>query len=258
MSYNMEKVTETVVIVGASSEIAGRIAINLACNRDFVLLARQSERLTTRGGLVSVLKELGARSVEVREFNATDFTSIRPIISHIPRIDHAVVSFGTLGDQNKAESDEAHAAEIATIDYTAQIVALTVLADIMKRQTHTTTITVFSSIAGWRPRRANYVYGSAKAGLDAFSQGLADSLHGSSVKMIIARPGFVIGHMTRGMKPAPMSVTPNIVAEAICSAITRSTKEKSTSTTLWIPSKLAILATIMKLVPRRIWRKMPR
>ncbi|CAB0970201.1 KR domain-containing protein [Corynebacterium diphtheriae] len=70
----MEKVTETVVIVGASSEIAGRIAINLACNRDFVLLARQSERLTTRGGLVSVLKELGARSVEVREFNATDFT----------------------------------------------------------------------------------------------------------------------------------------------------------------------------------------
>lgn len=49
MSYNMKKVTETVVIVGASSEIAGRIAINLACDHDFVLLARRSERLTARG-----------------------------------------------------------------------------------------------------------------------------------------------------------------------------------------------------------------
>ncbi|MDK6924023.1 SDR family NAD(P)-dependent oxidoreductase, partial [Escherichia coli] len=64
-------------------------------------------------------------------------------------------------------------------------------------------IMAFSSIAGARVRRANYVYGSAKAGLDGFLQGMQDRLHGSHIQLTIVRPGFVIGRMTEGMKPAP-------------------------------------------------------
>ena len=45
-------------------------------------------------------------------------------------------------------------------------------------------IVVFSSVAGVRVRRANYVYGSAKAGLDGFASGLADALHGSGVRLL--------------------------------------------------------------------------
>ena len=64
-------------------------------------------------------------------------------------------------------------------------------------------IVVFSSVAGVRVRRANYVYGSAKAGLDGFASGLADALHGTGVQLLLVRPGFVIGRMTEGMSPAP-------------------------------------------------------
>lgn len=126
---------------------------------------------------------------------------------------------------------------------------LTVLADVMMEGE----IFAFSSIAGWRARRANYVYGSTKAGLDAFCQGLADRLHGGPLKLITARPGFVIGSMTEGMKPAPMSVIPDQVADAVVGAV-----RKEGSRTVWIPRQLQVLAWVMRCVPRPIWRHMPR
>ncbi len=166
----------------------------------------------------------------------------------------AVVAFGILGDQERAEHDEAHAFDIALVDYAAQVSMLTVLADVMARG-H---IVAFSSIAGWRARRANYVYGSTKAGLDAFCQGLADRLQGSGLALITARPGFVIGSMTKGMTPAPLSVTPDVVAQAVVKAIESSAGSRPASRTLWIPRPLQLLAWVMKLVPRPIWRHMPR
>jgi len=56
------------------------------------------------------------------------------------------------------------------------------------------------------------------------------------------------------MKPAPLSVTPDVVAEAVARVI----ESGSGSRTLWIPRALQLLAWIMKLVPRPIWRHMPR
>ena len=88
---------------------------------------------------------------------------------------------------------------------------------------------VFSSVAGVRVRRANYVYGSAKAGLDGFASGLADALHGTGVRLLIARPGFVIGRMTEGMTPAPMSSTPEQVAAATARALAKGRR------VVWIP-----------------------
>ena len=69
-------------------------------------------------------------------------------------------------------------------------------------------LVVLSSVAGERARSANFIYGSSKAGLDAFAQGLGDSLVGSGVDVMIVRPGFVVGRMTEGMTPAPFSTTP--------------------------------------------------
>ena len=93
-------------------------------------------------------------------------------------------------------------------DYVAHVTVLTHLAEILRAQ-GSGTLVVFSSVAGARVRRANYVYGSAKAGLDGFASGLADALHGSGVRLLLVRPGFVIGRMTEGMAPAPFSSTPD-------------------------------------------------
>jgi len=111
---------------------------------------------------------------------------------------------------------------------------------------------VFSSIAGARVRRANYVYGSAKAGLDGFANGLADALHGSGVRLLIVRPGFVIGRMTEGMAPAPMSSTPQQVADATARALAKGSRA------VWVPWGIGVLAFVTRFVPQRLWRRMPR
>lgn len=244
------------LILGGRSDIGGEIARRLCAGRPVVLAARGERGMDK---LTSELLRNGATSVHTLSFDATDVSSHRAVIEQAATlagedITTAVVAFGILGDQEQAEHDEAHAFDIALVDYATQVSMLTVLADVMKRG-H---IVAFSSIAGWRARRANYVYGSTKAGLDAFCQGLADRLQGSNLALITARPGFVIGSMTQGMKPAPLSVTPDVVAAAVVKAIESSSGSRPVSRTLWIPRTLQLLAWVMKLVPRPIWRHMPR
>ena len=236
----------TILLLGATSDIGGEIARRICRGRDVVCALRD---VGVGVGVKKQLLDAGASSVRTVEFEATDLDSHRALVESVDNLTTAVVAFGILGDQELAEHDEQEAVRIATVDYLAQVSMLTVLADVMKHGE----IFAFSSIAGWRARRANYVYGSTKAGLDAFCQGLADRLHGSKLHLITARPGFVIGKMTHGMKPAIMSVTPDVVAEAVVAAANR-----GRSQTVWIPGRLALLAFIMRLVPRPIWRHMPR
>jgi short-subunit dehydrogenase len=110
---------------------------------------------------------------------------------------------------------------------------------------------VLSSVAGVRPRRANFIYGSSKSGLDAFAQGLADSLVGTGVGVTIVRPGFVVGRMTEGMTPAPFSTTPDAVANAVVAAI------ESGASVVYVPPVLRWVFGVMRHLPREVWRRMP-
>ncbi len=111
---------------------------------------------------------------------------------------------------------------------------------------------VLSSVAAIRPRKANFVYGAAKAGLDAFARGLADALHGSGVRVLLVRPGFVTGRMTAGMTPAPLATTPSAVGTAVAAGLARGRG------TIWVPPPLAVLAAVLRALPRPVWRRLPR
>jgi short-subunit dehydrogenase len=241
-----------VVIFGGRSEIGAELATRLAAASTVVLAARGADRLDEQ---VAAVRAAGAREVRTVEFDADDVGSHGPLVERLlaefGRIDTAVLAFGILGDQARAEADPAHAVAIVHTDYLAQISLLTVLAAQM-RAAGRGTLVVFSSVAGVRVRRANYVYGSAKAGLDGFANGLADALHGSGVRLLIVRPGFVVGRMTAGMDPAPLSSTPAQVAEATARAVASGRR------TVWVPWALRPLFFGMKLLPQGIWRRMPR
>jgi short-subunit dehydrogenase len=88
--------------------------------------------------------------------------------------------------------------------------------------------------------------------LDGFCSGLADALHGSGVRLLVMRPGFVIGRMTEGMTPAPFSSTPAQVATAAARALARRRRA------VWVPWILQPVFFGMKLLPQFVWRKMPR
>ncbi|MGV1087423.1 MAG: SDR family NAD(P)-dependent oxidoreductase [Mycobacterium sp.] len=241
-----------VVIFGGRSEIGVELATRLASGSTVVLAARHADRLAEQ---VAAVRAAGARAVYTCEFDADDLASHgrvvdRLIAEHGP-IGTAVLAFGILGEQARAESDPAHAVAVVHTDYVAQISLLTVLANAM-RTAGRGRLVVFSSVAGVRVRRANYVYGSAKAGLDGFASGLSDALYGTGIRLLIVRPGFVIGRMTTGMDPAPLSSTPAQVAEATARALAAGRR------TVWVPWALRPMFFGMKLLPQAIWRRMPR
>ena len=241
-----------VLLLGGRSEIGLEVAQRLvrAGARTVVLAARRSGELQ---GESARLTALGA-SVETVEFDADDVSSHGPLLSDVVArygaVD-AVVAFGILGDQARAETDVAHALAVVHTDFVAQVSVLSHLANLL-RPLRSGRIVVFSSIAGARVRRANYVYGSAKAGLDGFASGLADALHGSGVRLLLARPGFVVGRMTTGMSPAPLASDPAQVADAVVAGLAAGRD------VVWVPGTLRALAAAMTVTPRALWRRAPR
>ncbi|WP_328357294.1 SDR family NAD(P)-dependent oxidoreductase [Mycobacterium sp. NBC_00419] len=241
-----------VVIFGGRSEIGLEVATRLARGATVVLAARGADRLDAE---VAAVRAAGAAAVYTVEFDADDLASHGPLVDQLVAehgpIGTAVLAFGILGDQARAEADAAHAVAVVHTDYVAQISLLTHLTTAM-RSADRGELVVFSSVAGVRVRRANYVYGSAKAGLDGFASGLADALHGTGVRLLIVRPGFVIGRMTEGMDPAPLSSTPAQVAEATVRALSKGRR------TVWVPWALRPMFFGMKLLPQAVWRRLPR
>lgn len=244
--------TGLVVIFGGRSEIGVELAQRIAGGRTVVLAARRSDELSAQ---VAAVRSAGATAVHVQEFDADDTASHAELVEAIETahgpIATAVLTFGVLGDQARAEADAGHAVAVVHTDYVAQVSLLTVLADTMRRAGGGNLVT-FSSIAGVRVRRANYVYGSAKAGLDGFCSGLADALHGSGVRLLVVRPGFVVGRMTEGMTPAPFSSTPAQVAAATAKALAGGRR------TVWIPWQVGAIAAVFRMLPGPIWRRLPR
>ncbi|WP_432845512.1 SDR family NAD(P)-dependent oxidoreductase [Amycolatopsis sp. CA-161197] len=244
----------TVLVLGGRSEIGTAVAQRLAAGgaKRFVLAARPGADL---GEQVATLRTAGAEVVETAGFDADDLAGHRPFLDRVVAehgpLDVVVLAFGILGDQARAETDAEHAAAIVHTDYVAQVAVLTHTAELLRAQ-GSGSLVVFSSVAGVRVRRANYVYGSAKAGLDGFACGLADALHGTGVHLLLVRPGFVIGRMTEGMSPAPFSSTPDQVADATVAALRRQ------RAVVWVPGVLRPVFAVMRLLPRAVWRRMPR
>lgn len=248
----LRAVSGTVLVLGGRSEIGLAVARRLAVGSTVVLAARRCSDLDEQE---KGLREAGAVAVDRVEFDADDLATHLPVLQEVVRrhgrLDVVVVAFGILGDQARAERDPDHAVAVVHTDFVAHVAVLSHLATILRAQGRGTVV-VFSSVAGARVRRANYVYGSAKAGLDGFASGLADALHGSGARLLLVRPGFVIGAMTEGMTPAPLSSTPTQMADATVRALASGRGE------MWVPAVLQPLFALLRHAPRALWRRMPR
>ncbi|HLM18869.1 MAG TPA: decaprenylphospho-beta-D-erythro-pentofuranosid-2-ulose 2-reductase [Acidimicrobiia bacterium] len=244
---------QSVLVLGGGSDIAQSTVRELVKRRarTVVLAARVPESLQ---GAAEELRAAGATTVETLAFDARDTAShdafVADVFDRVGDIDLALLAFGVLGDQEEAEHDSRAAVDIAEVNYVGAVSVTVPIAQRMRTQGHGT-IVALSSVAGERARRANFVYGSSKAGMDAFFQGLGDSLVGSGVRVMIVRPGFVHTKMTDGMDAAPFSTTPEAVADAIVRGLARNRE------TVWVPSQLRYVMSVLRHVPRPVFRKLP-
>jgi decaprenylphospho-beta-D-erythro-pentofuranosid-2-ulose 2-reductase len=246
---------QSLLLLGGTSEIGLAIAERYARRRPLrvVLAARPSPRLDAAAGK---LRSAGA-TVSTVEFDALDTAGHPAVLDKAfadGDIDVAVVAFGLLGDAEQAWQDHARAVELAQVNYTAAVSVGVALAERLRRQGHGR-IVALSSVAGERVRRSNFVYGSTKAGMDGFYLGLGEALRdspdGRDVSVTVVRPGFVHSKMTEGMKAAPLSTRPEQVAEIVVEAVH---KRKEL---VWAPAPLRVLLSILRHIPRAIFRKLP-
>jgi decaprenylphospho-beta-D-erythro-pentofuranosid-2-ulose 2-reductase len=242
---------QSLLVLGGSSDIGRAVARRLVARRArrVYLAGRPSERLEEAA---AELAGLGAE-VTVVPFDALAPEAHEEALGKVfaeGDIDCVLLAFGVLGDQERDEADPRAAARVAQVNFTGAVSAGLVCAGALRAQGHGSLV-VLSSIAGERARRANFIYGSSKAGLDAFAQGLGDALHGSGVHVMVVRPGFVRTRMTAGMKEAPLATTPEAVADAVVLGLRRR------SETIWVPGALRLVMSGLRHLPRPLFRRMP-
>lgn len=244
---------QTVLVLGGASEIGLATARRLVDDRaTTIILAGRNAEAMAEGA--DALRRAGARRVEVTAFDALDRASHPAFVERCwtdyGDIDLVLVAFGVLGDQDVAEHDAEAALGIIDANFTGAVSVLIPLIDRMRAQGHGS-VAVLSSVAGERARRSNFVYGASKAGLDAFCQGMGDALVGTGVRMMIVRPGFVHSKMTEGLDPAPLSTTPEAVADAIVEGLAKGRE------IVWVPAALRGVMSGLRHVPRPVFRRLP-
>jgi len=242
---------QSILLLGGTSEIGLATVEAFAGDRPLrvVLAGRPSARLDAAKARL----EGKGCAVELLDFDAQAFDTHAAVVDKAfaaGDVDVAVVAFGLLGDNEEAWTDAAKAVELAQVNYTAAVSVGVALGDRLKAQGHGSLVAL-SSVAGERARRSNFVYGSTKAGLDAFYTGLTEALRPSGVTVTVVRPGFVHTRMTEGLKPAPLSTTPEAVAEVIVHAVRTKTEQ------VWAPAPLRFVMSALRHVPRPIFRRLP-
>src|ERR1019366_1960309 len=193
-----------ILLLGGTSEIGLAIlaALDLKADAEVILAGRDEQRLAAAG------KELSGqvRTVPYDAAEVGGHQAFTDAIFDEGPLDLVISAAGVLIPQPDLEADIRRAAEMIDANFTGHVTTLLAIAARMR------------------------------------ARGLADSLHGSGVRLLLVRPGFVIGRMTAGMPPAPLATTPAKVGAATAAAL-RGRKASG-----WVPAPLAGMAVALRLV----------
>jgi decaprenylphospho-beta-D-erythro-pentofuranosid-2-ulose 2-reductase len=241
------------LLVGGSSEIGVAIARRLAADGPVApyLLGRSPDRLAEAA---STLERAGCQPATVDVVDAaaieTHAGAVARAFERSGGFDVVVLAIGVLGAQRGVDADDATIEEVMRVNFLGSGSLLLHCLRLLRDQ-GSGTLVVLSSVAAERPRAANAVYGAAKAGLDALAQGLADSVAGSGVRVLVVRPGFVTTRMTAGLPRVPFATTAEAVADATVGAL------RGSRHTIWVPAVLRLVFAVLRQLPRPLYRRLP-
>lgn len=209
-----------ILVLGATSAIAQAWMRLLAPDgASFFLVARNAAHLD------SVAKDLATRGAAAVYLETADLDQTAEHVSLLERavaalggVDCALIAHGVLGDQAAGERDFAVASASLQTNFLSTVSLATWLANFFAAQ-YRGGLVVISSVAGDRGRKSNYIYGSAKAGLNAFLDGVRNRVDRDGVQVLTVRPGFVSTPMTAHLPQGPLFASPDAVAHDILRAI---------------------------------------
>jgi decaprenylphospho-beta-D-erythro-pentofuranosid-2-ulose 2-reductase len=212
-----------IALFGANSDIATAVARRYAERGARIALVGRSHE-----ALVASSDDLKVRGASDIAIVTADFSQSRDLSecatsawNAFGGLDVALVAYGSLPDQQAAQTDLAEAERALNLNFTSPALLCGELARLFDAQ-RSGTIAVISSVAGDRGRQSNYVYGAAKGGLQRFLEGLRHRLFKAGVHVLDIRPGFVSTKMTAHLpQKGLLWATPDKVAADIMGAIDR-------------------------------------
>lgn len=198
-------------------------------------------------------KDQSSNHIEQNILNGKDLTEQELMLiaakTFLGGFDVILIAHGSLSNQTFCEQDIEYALSEFNINALSIISLLTLLANELASQ-KSGTIAVISSVAGDRGRQNNYVYGSAKAMVSTFLQGLRARLYKSNIHVLTIKPGFVATPMTAHLKKNFLFANPEKVAKDIVKAIE---KKKDV---LYTPLFWRIIMMMIKPLPEKIAKRL--
>ncbi len=244
---------QTAVVLGGGSDLSRAILRALA-DRRLVSVLLTGRSPATLEAAATELRGLSVPKVETERLDVTEIGALENFADatalRLGGIDLVLIAAGELDMANLTTLDASRVASLTTTNFTGPAAAMTAFARVLRAQGHGRMV-VLSSVAGYRVRAANLVYGAAKAGLDGFALGLGDALAGSGVSVMVVRPGFVRTKMTAGRRPTPLAVEASDVADAVVRGL------ETGADVVWVPRVLRYVFWIFRVLPRPIWRRIP-
>ncbi len=240
-----------VMIIGATSAIAHETAKCYAQEgAELFLVARSAAKLDDIG---NDLKVRGARRIETFVLDVNDLERheemLDTAIAALNGIDAVLIAHGTLGDQQKCQQSVSETLKEFQTNCLSVISLLTLLANYFEQQ-HRGCIAVISSVAGDRGRQSNYVYGSSKAAVSAFLQGLRGRLAKANVAVVTIKPGFVDTPMTAHVKKGLLFASAQTVGEGAYKAM------KARKEVVYLPGFWRMIMLIVKSIPEQVFKKL--
>ncbi|MEM7719104.1 MAG: SDR family oxidoreductase [Pseudomonadota bacterium] len=242
--------TQTWLIVGATSTIARAFARQAASRAEGVLLAGRDMDELERIAADCDLR--GAALADVISFDARDPDTFNTILDRVKAVQGPIsiaVFVGSMPDQSEIDANPALVDGTITDSFTGPARLLTLLAPVLEAQ-RAGVVAGVGSVAGDRGRLGNYVYGASKAGFHAYLSGLRNRLGRSGVHVVTVKPGTVDTAMTWGLEKLPFLAQPEKIAADIFRAADRK-KDVIYTPVIWWP-----IMTIIRSIPERVFKKM--
>jgi decaprenylphospho-beta-D-erythro-pentofuranosid-2-ulose 2-reductase len=243
---------KTVLVLGATSAIANAYARQrAAAGGRLVLVGRQPARLDA---VAADLTARGAAAVAIVATDLADMADAEPrfadMIARLGPPDEVILAYGVLGEQAAAQDSAEETRRLIDVNFTSAALWLQLAAKHLVADGRPRTLVVIGSVAGDRGRQSNYVYGAAKAGLDAFAEGLAHRLHRTNVRVVTVKPGFVDTPMTAHLdRSGPLWAKPEAIAGAIDRAVQKGSR------VVYAPWFWRPIMTAVRFAPRPLFYK---
>jgi short-subunit dehydrogenase len=242
--------TEHWLVLGASSSIARAFIRIVAARGAAVTVAGRD--LEDLAAIAADAKLRGAAAARTLECDATDPDSRAACVAQalLPDTElNVLVAIGSMPDQEAMQAQPALLASMIESTYLGPVALLEGLAPAFIQQ-RKGRIVVIGSVAGDRGRLKNHLYGSAKAGLATYTEGLRARMFRAGPTVTLVKPGFVDTSMTWGLPGLFLVASPEAVARDMLAAADKG------KAVVYLPRFWRLIMLIIQHIPTAIMKRL--